>query len=259
MPALVLEIIADGLTQDKAKANRVCRLARRQWRTDEDFRESFRGKDERDVMAAWFRRWLDDLPESSRPTGLAAKAKRDPGKVRLQDLVDEYQRGELRRSKLKKQCEELAGCEVEFKDGDKRKNWGDVVIHKGLTPLLKRVGDTSFDVLGPFGLFRDMSVHAKKRGYLEFRVRLPEGTKRGFFEVRVPKASHNRFKPGTVGYINGGNEVYRRLPDQTTVAHLVQMVRSRKAYRRFIGSYGTVVRTSAQIQAALDELLNHGK
>ena len=60
LPALVLEIIADTITQDPASARRLCERARRHWLTNAGFRRSFKRKDERSVLAMWFQHWTDN-------------------------------------------------------------------------------------------------------------------------------------------------------------------------------------------------------
>lgn len=58
--ALVPEIIADKVTTSRRLADRLCQKARQRWRDDTGFRRAFDGKDERDVLEAYFRSWAEE-------------------------------------------------------------------------------------------------------------------------------------------------------------------------------------------------------
>ena len=57
-PSLIPELIAEGITTDPATVSRLCARARRHWKTNAGFRNSFKRKDERDVLAMWFEHWI---------------------------------------------------------------------------------------------------------------------------------------------------------------------------------------------------------
>jgi len=156
------------------------------------------------------------------------------GRTKLHSLVDQYHRRELMRKKVIEQCEELAGCRVELKDETTRKNWIQVIIKEGLESLLKLAGDPSFRVNGPFGLFSDLSISCKGGKYLALRVRLPNGTKCGQFAYEDPRPTPVTFNPGTIGALNGGNSKFRLFPRDFTVAQLIRLVQSRRAFRAFV-------------------------
>lgn len=61
---LVPEVIADMVTTSRRKADLLCLKARVTWRASAAFRDSFAGKDERDVLRDWFQRWM---AEESKP------------------------------------------------------------------------------------------------------------------------------------------------------------------------------------------------
>lgn len=56
------EVIADTVTMNRHEADLLCSRARRCWRESESFRQSFAGKDGRDVLRDWFRQWVEDKP-----------------------------------------------------------------------------------------------------------------------------------------------------------------------------------------------------
>jgi len=156
------------------------------------------------------------------------------GKTKLQSLVDRYHRNELTRKKVIRQCEELAGCEVELKDEATWKNWVQVIIKEGLTPLLILAGGPSFGVWGPFGICGDLSVVCKGGKSFELRVRLPDGELCGQFLYEDIRTTSTRFKPCSIGAINGGNSTFRPLPRDFTVAQLIRLVQSRRVFKAFV-------------------------
>lgn len=67
---LVPEIIADMVTTRRDVADALCLKARANWMSQAAFRESFKGKDERDVLREWFERWTVECPELAPTTVL---------------------------------------------------------------------------------------------------------------------------------------------------------------------------------------------
>lgn len=184
-------------------------------------------------------------------------AARKAGNTTLQSLVDRYHLGEMERTRIKKACEELAGCEVVLKDEGTRKNWIQVIVREGLEPLLKLAGDASFQIMGPTGLFNDLGVCCRRDKYLSIRVRLPQGQELGRVSFHDPRKSAARFRNGTIGEVNNGNAVYRAFPKGFTVAHLIVLVRSRKAFRAFLKEYFHV-RTPSANRAWLESIKQAG-
>lgn len=58
LPHLAIEVVADGLTNDREQSERLCKRMRMHWQTNEGFRRSFKRKDSRIVAAMWFDHWI---------------------------------------------------------------------------------------------------------------------------------------------------------------------------------------------------------
>lgn len=57
-PCVIPEVIAESITKDKNKQTYLCNRARRHFADSENFRRSFKGKDEREVLGMWFKHWI---------------------------------------------------------------------------------------------------------------------------------------------------------------------------------------------------------
>ncbi len=59
LPHLAIEIVADGLTQDREQAGRICERMRVAWQRNSEFRKFFNHKDHRSVVIMWFKHWIE--------------------------------------------------------------------------------------------------------------------------------------------------------------------------------------------------------
>lgn len=57
IPELVPEVIASRATQDRDGQTRLCTRLRHHWKTNQQFRDSFKRKDPRDVCFMWMEHW----------------------------------------------------------------------------------------------------------------------------------------------------------------------------------------------------------
>lgn len=69
IPELVPEVIASRATFDRDEQTRLCVRLRHHWKTNQQFRNSFKRKDPRDVCFMWFAHWH----ESERMQNLGRK------------------------------------------------------------------------------------------------------------------------------------------------------------------------------------------
>ena len=59
IPELVPEVIASRATHDRDEQTRLCTRLRHHWKTNQEFRDSFKRKDPRDVCFMWMEHWAE--------------------------------------------------------------------------------------------------------------------------------------------------------------------------------------------------------
>ena len=113
--------------------------------------------------------------------------------------------------------------------------WKEELIEPIAEEMIKHFPDRYYEILGPFGLSAELSIHFYKKGVdekhrfegdncvsISFR---PEDLDKGELSIVNNKKDTGRFAKGTLGEINGFNYPVIQLSPDTTIDELLQYVR----------------------------------
>lgn len=117
---------------------------------------------------------------------------------------------------------------------DKSPFWGESLIKPIAEELVKHFPDRYYDILGPFGMTAEISIHFYRIGVddkqkfdgdncisITFR---PEDLDKGELRIADCKTNTGEFREGTIGEMNGMNHPTIPLSPDTTIEELLKWV-----------------------------------
>jgi hypothetical protein len=154
----------------------------------------------------------------------------------VQDFVKSWARGRARFEAMRRRFAAEAGCEVTIHPRPEKYYWNFVIIQQGLAPALRKLLGPEAAVLGPMGLYCDLTVVANlmRTRSPSLELRFTNYNKASLHFVLPSVARQAKFAPGSLGAINGGNRKSIPIPDDFTVGQLVDLLLAgRRAQRKF--------------------------
>jgi len=118
-------------------------------------------------------------------------------------------------------------------------SWVDNLLQPIATELGKHLPDYRAEILGPFGICCETSIHFYKKGLTKEELWrdehrrdgsiksitfIPGDLSEGQISIRDEKTDTHRFSPGTIGALNGMNHPSINIPEDATIEWLLAYV-----------------------------------
>lgn len=166
-----------------------------------------------------------------------SKTRKSTSTQTVQGFVKAWTSKIKRLETMRRKFEAEAACKVTVHYVPEATYWFTVAIKQGLEPALQEILGPKAAVLGPMGLFCNLTAvpnrHRMRSPSLALRFR-NSNDKASLHFVLPSELSQAKFAPNTIGAINGGNQQSIPIPDDFTVGQFVDLllsgVRAQKKY-----------------------------